>query len=181
MRLYDGDTFEHGGYSFRVMFPADEDHGAPWDNEDGHGVISDWTTRDKAAGERVLCTDRNSKRFYDVPASMKLARKDGWGCSHSTRVDNVFSSGHKTKGEAAACAVDEDYERMRRWCADQWSYIGVVVTLLDYDGEETDTRKSLWGIESDSDDYHVTVAKELADEIISRLGVDTPDVVLSEN
>lgn len=180
-RLYDGDTFEHRGYSFRVRFEHDDCLGEPWKEHDGHGVISDWTTRDKEPGERVLATDRNHRRYYDVRETMKIARRDSWGCSHSTLVNGVFNSGHATKGEAIACAVDEDFERMRGWCVDAWQWIYAVVTLLDEDGDDTDVRESLGGLESDDDTYLSVAARELADEIVSRIEVEHPDAFPSNN
>lgn len=187
--LYDGDTFEHRGHTFRVTFPQDEDAGTPWDNCDGHGPVSDWTTRDKAPGERVLVSDRHSKRYYDVREATIIARRDGWGCKHVTPlVDGETTektwrerSGHATKGEMIACAVDCDFEYLRRWCADLWSYVSVIVTLLDEGGEETDESESLGGVESEPSEYLEETARELADEILSRVEVDEPNVQLSEN
>jgi hypothetical protein len=57
-----------------------------------------------------------------------------------------------------------DYEFLRRWCNGDWCYIGVVVTLLDHEGEDVDDR-SIWGVESDSHDYLTDTAHELADEL----------------
>ena len=65
------DTIELQGRRFRVEVEADEGHETPWDYEDGHGPVSDWTRRDKRPGERVLCSDRSSKRFYDFAQAVK--------------------------------------------------------------------------------------------------------------
>lgn len=59
---------------------------------------------------------------------------------------------------------DEEPERHRAWLKDEWYYVGVVVTLLDIEGNETDAAQSLWAIESDSGAYLQEVAGELADE-----------------
>lgn len=139
-----------------------EDQEPPWKHSDGHGEVSDWTTRDKAPGERVLSSDGENKRYYDFAGTIKLAHKDGWG---------VKSTEGKTKGQIAAEAVEADFEYLRRWCVDDWTYIGVVVTLLDIQGNETRERESIWGIESDSDDYLTDTAYELAGEISHRVGV----------
>ncbi len=53
-------------------------------------------------------------------------------------------------------AVEADYQRLRRYLAGDWEYVGVVVT--DADGNT----ESLGGIESDADEYLETVAHELA-------------------
>ncbi len=188
-RLYDGDTFEHKGYTFKVEFPHDSDMREPWKESSGHGNVTGWERRDKLPGERVLVTEDRAygaKRFYDFAGAVKTARKDGWGCKHSTgeTVDGkfVFTSGHATKGELALCAAECDYDYLRRWCNDDWTYINVHVTLLDDDGDETDTDEWLGGVEdSDNGDYRGECAREMADEIVSRLEVAQPDAVLSEN
>lgn len=112
---------------------------------------------------------------------MRLALKDGWGCG-----DDAHK--HTTKRQRAACAVDQDFEYLRRWCADEWCWLYAVVTLLDDDSdtdpaEETDHRASLGGIDGDHDGgkYLTDVAYELADEILARVEVENPDVVMSEN
>lgn len=166
--MFDNDTFERGGHNFRVQLPFDEDMGAPWEKHDGHGIISEWTSRDKAPGERVLCEDHGHKRYYDIKATIAIAKKDGWGCSHGSLKDGKYTHSHKTKKEAVACAVDQDFERMKAWCNDEWHWCGVVVTMLNDEDEETELADSLWGIEDDSDDYLDDVANELADNLIAR-------------
>jgi len=164
---------ERSGYRFSVEHEPDYDHIAPWEDYDGHGLISNWTTRDKAPGERVLVTDGRLCRYYDFAGTLALAQKDEWGCPHSAK--------HTTHRQEIACAVEADFEYLRRWCHDEWWYVGVVVTLLDDDDNLTNERESLWGIESDADNYLDEVADELADQIVSRLEVENPDVQLSEN
>ena len=203
-QLFDGDTFEHRGRMFRVRFPRDESMGAPWEEQDGNGVVSDWTTRDKAPGEKVLVTVHKYRRYYDVQASIEIAKRDGWGpkrcavCGEEAGGlgTSMYGSVHKygpllehdftpeTREEQAIRAVEEDYEYLRGWCADEWEYVGVVVCLCDDDGNPDggpDTQASLWGIESNSGGYLNTVARELADEIMALVEVDNPDVQLSEN
>jgi hypothetical protein len=171
-RLYDGDTFAQG--KIRVTFPPDQDHGAPWEEHDGHGIVSEWTTRDKAAGERVLCVDRHSRRYYDVAGTLKIARADSWGAPGGRRPG-------ETRRAELARAVEADYEYLRGWCTDQWSYVGVVVTWVDSDGgHDLGLTESLWGVESSEESYLEEGARELADELLARIEVDEPDVVRSE-
>ena len=174
--LYDGETFEHKGYTFRVEFQHDQDNGAPWDECDGHGIVSDWTRRQKAPGERLLAESRGSFRYYDIAETIKIARRDKWG--PATEI-----AGESARARAAR-AVNEDYEYLRLWCSDQWQYLGVIVTHVEFDDDDnevdTDLSESLWGVESYKD-YHMTVAYELADELVARLEVDEPLVVLGEN
>jgi hypothetical protein len=42
------DTIEINGLTFRVTVERDEDMGEPWKEHDGHGVVSNWTTRSKS-------------------------------------------------------------------------------------------------------------------------------------
>ena len=148
-----GDIFTRNGRRFRFTLEPDTDHGPPWEEEDGHGPVSNWTRRGKRPGEVVLCEDRGSKRYYDVQAATETAKRDGW--------DAPPYGG--TPGERAARAVAADLQRLRDWCEDRWSYVGVVVTevLNDRNGRSD----SLWGIESDAGDYLTEVAYQLADEL----------------
>lgn len=170
--LDDGNIFEHQGYRFRVRFEPDQDHGPPWVENDGHGMVSDWTTREKRPGERVLVTDRNSRRYYDIAATLKIARRDGWGTADGRR------DGESLRAYAAR-AVDADFEYLRGWCTDQWQYVGVIVSWHDADDSE-DMAESLWGVES-LNEYPTEIAYELADQLLTRIEVANPDVVRSEN
>ena len=163
--LYDNDEFERGGRTFTFRTEYDDSREAPWEEEGGHGVVSEWTTRDKAPGERVLIADRLRKRYYDIAATMRIARCDHWGLRDDDKAKLAAKLGRTpTRGDIVAEAVDRDYEHMRRWCADLWQWVGVIV-----EHAETGESASLWGIESDCDGYLETVAHELADDIAARL------------
>lgn len=174
MRYQDDEFFEHRGYRFRVEYQLDEDHGAPWEDHDGHGVVSEWTRREKRPGERVLVTDGRygspERRYYDIEATLKIARRDQWGPKRDG----------ETAKQTAARAVEEDFKYLQSWCYDEWRYVGVIVVAVDEDGKDTDVATSLWGVETYGN-YHETVKTELADELFSQLEVEHPDVVLSEN
>jgi hypothetical protein len=146
------DTFLHAGHTFRLSTEFDECAGFPWDN-DTCGPVSEWTARDKRPGELVLSAHRDRKRFYDFQAACVMARKD-WG----------------VKGrKVAADLVMQDYNRLRLWCNDQWSYCTVMVTLLDEDGDPTLYRASLGGVEDDDRDYIMAEAQRLADDCLDEL------------
>lgn len=145
----------HGGLRLNITTESDPDHGAPWKECDAHGPVSEWTTREKRAGERVLASDRRAKMFYDYAGAIALAKKDGWDAP-------PYKTG--TKGEQAARAVDADFEFLREYCAGLWEYIGVIVTLTDEDGNELG-RESLWGVESRGN-YWREMALELAQGLI---------------
>lgn len=150
--------------TFKVQIEHDADHGAPWENEDGHGPVSDWTTRDKHPGELVLNTDRGSKRYYDFADACRIALRDGWDAA-------PHNDGSETKRQQAAKAARANFEHLRGWCDDEWRYVGVIVTLLDDDGQETEVSDSLWGIEDSDRDYLEETARLLADELARGLGI----------
>ncbi len=152
----DSVALPHGcGLRLTLTTESDQCHGAPWKECDGHGPVSDWTTRDKRPGERVLARDRHAKMFYDFAAAIAEAKRDGWDAP-------PYKTG--TKGEQAVRAVEADFEYLRKWCAGDWEYIGVIVTLSDDEGNELG-KDSLWGVES-LGDYWRTVALELAQGLL---------------
>jgi len=161
--LRDGDTFERAGRKFRVRMPYDDDATAPWKREDGHGVVSEWTSRAKRPGEMVLCSDRRRvKRYYDFAAAVKTARKDGW--------DAEPYSDAETAGQRAHKAAMADFRYLRGWANDEWHYVGVIVELLDDEGDTIEGEDaSLWGVEGYARAYLGKVAAELADEVLYNL------------
>lgn len=140
------------GYKAGIRIERDDDMGAPWEERDGHGPVSEWTTRDKLPGERVLCTDRAHKRYYDWAEAIKIAKREGW--------DAEPYGG--TKGQKAERAVAADFEHLRAWCNDEWYWVGYVVKVYDERGNEIG-EDSLWGI--DDEEYAVSEALESAKRI----------------
>ena len=158
---YETRDFEQNGTTYRVEFIFDSDTGAPWEEHDGHGIVSDWESRDKKPGEVVIAQDRGSKRFYDIAATTRIAKRDGWS------VSDVDTS-TMTPAQIPALAVQRDLERMRDWCNDAWHWCGVAVFPLTADGDELRSKtESFWGIESDDDSFF--------DEVISELIARIPD------
>lgn len=176
---YDGDTFEHGGAEFKVTFPYDDHHGAPWDESDGHGVVTDWEHAcETPRGCWELCSDRRAKRFYNWRETMDIAKRDGWGLAPDALASLAKRLGREpSKRDIRKEAVRRDFNYLHSWCNDQWSYVGVVVELLDADGEEAGESESLWGVESFGD-YASEVALELAGEILARMGADKDAAVM---
>lgn len=148
-------------FTFRVEVEQDDATAAPWIECDGHGPVSDWVRRDKKPGELVLNTSHGDKRYYDFAEAVKIARRDGWNAQPYCDKE--------TKGQRAAKAAMADFKNMHGWCNNEWWYVGVIVTLLDDDGEPTDVSESLWGVES-KDDYPETVAHELANGLMAEYG-----------
>jgi hypothetical protein len=115
----------------------------PWDMDD-YMPMSDWSQRDKKPGEIIVSSDYPHKRFFDFAGCVAQYRKDG------------------VKGADAAKYAQENCERVRQWCNDQWYYVGVVVT--DTESEESE---SLWGIESDCGIAYIKeTALDLARELM---------------
>ena len=158
--------------TFKVEIEYDADHGAPWENEDGHGPVSGWTTRDKRPGELVLSSHgRNARIYYDFAEACRIALADCWGIPEARLAGWTERAGQApTKRQIAAAAAMTDYDHLRRWCADEWQYVGVIVTLLDDEGEETEVSDSLWGIEDSDTDYLEEQAWLIADELASGYG-----------
>lgn len=147
------DFFEHKGHTFHVSHEHDDTIDAPWERGDGHGPVSEWTTRAKRAGERILASDRGSHRFYDWQEACKLARRDGWDA------DPIGAPGRIER------AVSADFEFLRAWCDDEWHYVGVTVELLD-ESMRVISSDAVWGIESNATDYLEEVAREIADTLL---------------
>lgn len=164
-------SIEHGGFTFTATLHADDDADAPWDREDGHGTVSDWSTRSKAPGELVLCSDGRSRRFYDFAEACATALRDGWGAPVDPDTYAAKDFPAQTARARAARAAWADFDRLRKWCAGHWNYVGVAVTVTrDVDGEAIDLTGAydfaLWGIESDAGAYLAEVATDLAREAL---------------
>ena len=196
------------GFSFTVRIEHDSDYGTPWENEDGHGPVSDWRRksynghRHKAPGELFLCDDNPSglrgnsqARFYDFQAACQIARRDGWGFmprrittrkawgKHKAQAGPFVSRWHSDINAAireiyaqhrvtfpsarayAAAAAMSDYNRLRQWCDSGWHYVGIIVTA--HRAGIALGSASLWGIESDCEDYIDEVTRDLVSEAIA--------------
>jgi hypothetical protein len=164
---FDGATIEgtHNGFRFVATVHHDSDMGAPWDEHDGHGPVSDWVRRDKLSGELILCEDRGFKRFYDFAEACRIARRDGWGCKDGRKAGESLCA-------YAARAARHDFEVLRAWCNDEWTWCGITVQAFNLDGEELTGEYdfALWGIEMNypgSDNSYLSeVANDLAQEIV---------------
>lgn len=148
---------EYKGYIFKVTHVQDDTSMAPWEASDGHGPVREVYApnglRDaniKRPGERVLFRSRGHYLLYDWKAAAEQARKDGWSTE-------PHEDPHPLQR-----ALQADFDYLKGWCDEVWTYIGVTVTLED-DPTFTD---SLWGVESGGT-YKDEVARELADEVLS--------------
>lgn len=161
--FHTADYTDHEGQAFRIEYHYDPDMGAPWDNCDGHGPVSDWERRDKHPGELILHEDRGYRRFYDFRQAIKQARREGWNgwdCWPAAQ----------DRGQALQNAVRADYEYLRAWCNDEWHYMGVIVFPLTAEGDELRSQEqSLWGIESCSDSAYL---QEVTDDLLREAGAE---------
>ena len=150
-------TIKVGKFEVTATIHHDGDHGAPWEEEDGHGEVSEWTARDKRPGERVLISDRQSKRFYDFAGAVELAKRDGW---------DTPPYGTGTKGERAARAAEADYRNLKAWADNEWYYVGIVLSVSCKGITLAEHGASLWGIESSAGDYLTETANDLLPEAL---------------
>jgi hypothetical protein len=158
---------EHNGRTYRIEWEHDSHMGAPWKEHDGHGIVSDWTTRDKKPGEWVLHNDGHMKRYYDAQATIEIAKRDGW---------NTKPYNWTTKGEQAAQAVLADFKHLQDWCNDQWHWCCIAATLLDDDGNETEHTAAIGGVEDgtdSADDHHQELIADLIGQIEHELERET--------
>lgn len=167
------DTIERDGFTLRARIEYDSDTGAPWEEHDGHGPVSDWEARDKLPGELILCGPSYgmgrlaARRFYDFAEACRIARRDGWNAA-------PYQVEGETPRQRAARAALADFEHLRGWCNDSWNWCGVVVTA-ERAGVELG-RASLWGIESNAGAYLVEVANELAAEAVAEAAAKVAEI-----
>lgn len=144
-------TFTHENRKFLARVYADHDMGRPWEEHDGHGDIREGYTgftgyAEKRGGEVVIGEVAFSHRkarvwLYDVAATIKRARKEGWGISEQQTealgvrlyAQSKTPKPRLTKREIVAEAVRLDMERMSAWLNDRWTWCGVsVVEMPDF-------------------------------------------------
>lgn len=163
--ICDGDsiTCEVDGFTVTAHIEQDDDRGPPWERDCGHGPVSEWTSRAKRPGERILNEDHGSKRYYDFAEAVKTARVDGW---------DAEPIGTGTAGQRAVRAAEHDFRVLEAWCNDEWDYCGVIVNVSKADVQLTEKyMHALWGIERNypgsNNDYLATVANERLGEALT--------------
>lgn len=168
MRDYPLDTekLEFSGVPILVEYFHDQDRGAPWVEDDGHGLIREYSSYyghpAKKPGEVVIHSSRGYCWLYDVPGTIAIARRDRWGLSDEKREALTIKLGRMpTAREVTAESVRMDMEFCAGWLRDDWSYVGIVCTVLDREGKETEHTDSCWGFET-WDNYHKQAGREMA-------------------
>lgn len=157
---FNTETIEHRGITVQIEYFYDQDAGKPWENCEGHGVMREaysyYDKPEKKPGEVLIQGERGNYWVYDIQETTKLAKRDGWGVSDAPA--------GLTKNQITALAVQKDLDFLRGWINDDWHYAGVVCTVLDSEGEETEDTESCWGFET-FNDYHETAGKEMAEAL----------------
>lgn len=160
------------GFTCRATLHDDDCGDAPWERSEGHGEVTEWTSRDKRPGELVLNKDRGLHRFYDFAGACATARADGWGMT-----------GGRLEGESArayaARAARHDYEVLKAWCDDEWTYYGVAVEVRK--GEVKLTGKyshACWGIEGNYPGADNSYLAEMACQLLPE-ALDDAKLVLA--
>ena len=147
-----------GGLTAEIRVERADDMGPPWEEHEGHGEVSKWTSRDKRAGEWVLASDCGSHRYYDAAGAMKTARKYGWGISESDAAALAAKLGRTpTKGEICAAAVLADFEHLRDWCENRWEWLWYSVEVTDAHGNAV-ADDSCGGFDGDTEYFRGQIA-----------------------
>lgn len=156
-RLFDGDTFTREGITFRVKMDHDYDMGPPWEEGDDSDLVSDWTTRPKAPGERVLNRDRGSYRYYNFAEAVKRYTEQG---------RDPYAKGWRsdlgedaTLGQVAARIAELNFIHYDHWCRDLWQWMVLSVEMLTKDGGTVGS-EHLGGVSSED---HATITEEAWD------------------
>ena len=159
--VYDGETISVtiDGFTVTAKVEHDPDMGPPWDEHDGHGPVSGWTTRSKRPGERVLMQYQRSYQYYDWEGAIEKAREEGWGV-HPGKAEGETDRQYRVR------AVQRDFDYLKGWCNNEWFWCSVTLSV-EYRGVMLDQHAaSLCGIDSLSVDYLNDVAEELLDEAL---------------
>lgn len=163
------------GYSLRVKIENDDSGNAPWD-DCGHGEVrhqySTYGAPKLARGETILHSERGDHWIYNQGGAFVTAWRDDWGLPPDSLAKLTRTLGKKpTRSQIRAEAVRQDMRYLRGYLSNDWSYIGVCVTMHDADDDEI-TSDSLWGIESNAGDYLLEVAADCADNCVHAAGID---------
>ena len=166
--LYDGDTFECEGLTFKFESEQD-DIGPPWKEYDGTGDVRKtynyYGHPEKRPGERLMHSDRGNHWLYDWTGAIEKAKKDGWGLGPEALDKLRAKLGREpTKGEIRAEAVQRDFDHLQGWISNQWHYQVLHITLVD----DEDYDDYLGGVEDSEDRYVVETAFDMASEIAHR-------------
>ena len=143
-------TIEHKGYTAEIVVARDISLGPPWQENDCHGIVSEWTKCDKRPGEWLLQeTKRGERLYYGFAATVKKAKQDGWGLSPEETDKLRKSLGRKpTRNQIVRRAVELDFKYLQAWCDDEWQWMEYRVNVTTPEGVQLD-QESCGGFESE--------------------------------
>ena len=152
------ETIEHCGITVKVEYFYDDTYPGrnPWAEYDGNVNIYE-LRGDKKPSEIILKTNGRTAWAYDIIEAIAQAKTEGWGC-------DARGAQLLTEKQRILLAVEHNVEMWRGWLNDDWHYAGVVCTVLDSEGEETNETDSCWGFET-LNDYHETAGREMAEAL----------------
>lgn len=162
---FNTEKVDRNGITVRIEYFYDDTYRPePWKEYDVNIYAKGracYARDNKNPSEIYLKTNGDTIWAYDIREAHKKALTEKWctGCDWANGL---------TKRQIAARAVAENVEFWRDWLNDGWFYAGVVCTVLDEYGEETDTTESCWGFET-FNDYHETAGREMAEGLINRV------------
>jgi hypothetical protein len=147
MESYKTENAEHLGFKIEIECHFDNTMGPPWEEHDGHGLVSGWERREAAPGERALGF---AGRFYDVAGTLKVAARDGWGLSDKEHASLAAKLGRTpTSQEIIARAVDLDFAYLCSWCNGGWYWIGYIAYATGPAGVRHEVG-SCWGFDDEA-------------------------------
>lgn len=153
---FNTETIEHCGVVVKIGYFYDHDMGRPWGERDGNVNIYE-LRGDKKPSEIILKTNGSTTWAYDIQEAIALAKRESWGI-------DPRGTQNLTKKQRLLLAVEHNVEMWRGLLNDDWFYAGVVCTVLDSEGGETDISDSCWGFET-LNDYHETAGREMAESL----------------
>ena len=146
------------GRVYNIDFFPDQSMGPPWEEHDGHGAVSEWTTRSKRPGERIIAAHHNSRQFYDYDGAIKKAKAEGW---------SVANSEGMTPAQIATAAVEADFKYLKSYIDGVWAWAVVRTTAPNGDSN------CLGGIQSNDQEYinqcGIDLAVEMHDDYTRKL------------
>jgi hypothetical protein len=174
----DGEIVERGGYRFRVNYPNDEDHEAPWNDGDGQGIVIEPNryTQAKKPGWRVLHSgDRWDKWYFDWQGTIAKAKLEGWGLGPEGIAALAWKlKRDPTPGEINEEAVEQNFQWMRGFLRDDWWYCAIIITHLPDPDDDTVPRDyhpdhACWGFDTSSPEYIAEETDSMIDNYIGEL------------
>lgn len=154
------------GYSVRCKLADDDTGFAPWEQCEALAVPITLpryaSTVDGELSGHMRIDTRDDVLYYPFADAVRKWRADN--------DQYCLKDGRAQRQAQAVAAARAEYDFFRSWLRENWSYVGVIVELLDDDGAVIGS-DSLWGIESNSDDYLLETANDMAAQLIDSSNV----------